>query len=249
MMKKKKETSIFRQELRRDWNTFKRLGMKDKIQFLFDYYKWYILAFIAAILILVTLGNILWQGQKPYRLRVCAVLNNDETDCSVWFKNFEKELKKDGKSGDLDLNQDQPFDYDNSYYYVQEMEVMSTVSSQRMDVAICGPDLYNYLLALNACLSLDQAFDSATFEQLKDSGILLEDTANLQMQKDGTVDESKGIKGYFAIDITDTEFGKFHNRDAEADKDGNIPHLYAIIIRNTEHLDDSLKLINAIKNE
>ena len=36
MKKKKKEPSIFRQEIRRDWHTFKSLDPKGKLQFLWD---------------------------------------------------------------------------------------------------------------------------------------------------------------------------------------------------------------------
>ena len=36
--KKDKEPSIFRQELKRDWNTFKSLKGTKKLGFLWDYY-------------------------------------------------------------------------------------------------------------------------------------------------------------------------------------------------------------------
>ena len=137
---KSKEPSVFLQEVRRDLDTFKRLSGKKKIGFIWDYYKWYILALVFAIVTICTFAHMIWEGQKPCRLRVCVVLNTED-NCRLWFDQFIEELTSDGKPGAVDVNLDQPFDYDNQYYYVQEIEVMTTVSSLRKDVAVCGPDM------------------------------------------------------------------------------------------------------------
>lgn len=235
-----KEESIFIQEVKRDIDTFKRLKGKDRLQFVFDYYKWKIVGGITILVCIFIAVNLLIEGQKPYRLRVCAVLNTDK-DCQSWFDDFYEELSKDGKPDELDLNQDQPFDYDNSYYYLQELEVMTTISSLRMDVAICGPDMYSYLLALNACADMTEVLDEETVNSLKDADMLCYDTANITVNKDGTTDDSNAVDGYFAIDLSNTSFGHNYN-------DGNEDNakLYVAIIRNTKHLDDSKKLIRKL---
>lgn len=245
MRMKKKEPSVFWQEQKRDFQTFKRLHGKERLQFVFDYYKWKITAAVVLIVIVCMIGHMVWEGQRPCRLRVCVVLNTED-DCSLWFHNFEKKLKSDKKPGALDVNQDQPFDYDNMYYYVQEMEVMTTVSSGRMDVAICGEDMYSYLLALNACLPLDEALSADLIDQLQNSGQLVQSTAGLQEDENGNVDLSQGTDGYFAIELSDTEFGQTYNQPTE--EDGESP-LYAVIISNTDHLEDSVSLIHALLEE
>lgn len=247
-MKKEKQDSIFRQEMKRDFRTFRSLDRSGKIQFIYDYYRWYILAAIVILFCLITAGRILYEGHRPHRLQVIANLNSDEIDCSIWFNHFYEELQESDNTevtGDLSLNQDMPLDYDNMYYNVQEMVVMTTVSSKRMDVAVCGPDMYDYLLRLNACLSLDEIFTQDELDSLEKDHVIEKATANLQYAKDGSIDASEGIDGYFALDISDTTFGKQYN-DLEASEDGTLPHLYAVIIRNTERLDDSIKLIQAL---
>jgi|GEM_PF-6027358 len=242
-MKKKKEKSIFQQEMERDIGTFRRLHGKKRLQFIYDYYKWYILAAVVIILIIATFANLLYQGQKEYRLRVTVVLNTDRY-CNAWFRDFEKTLHKDGDTTPIDVNQDQPFDYDDMYYYVQEIEVQTAISSKKIDVAICGPDMYSYLLAMNVCTKLDEVLPEDDLKTLKEKKMLIYDTANLRQNEDGSVDDSNAVDGYFSLDISNTAFGKEYNNS----KDTKDP-LYAVIISNTEHKKDSLKLIQTIYNE
>ncbi len=235
-----KNTSSQRAELRQDLDTLKRLDTRGKLQFLWDYYRWRILVCVCVVVIVGMFTHMLWEGQRPCRLRVCVVLNTED-DCSVWFRKFAQELESDGKEGDVDVNQDQPFDYDNRYYYLYEVEVMTTISSKRMDVAICGADMYRYLLALNACLPLDTALSEDLVSYLSTHEMLCYDTANLTEDENGNVDFADGIDGYFAVNLSGTEFEKTYNQTKEKKEP-----LYAVIIANTQHLADSVALIEAL---
>ena len=239
-MKEKKDYG-FVHDMKRDLATLRSLRGRALARHIWDYYRLPIFICLFAVFAAFTAGRILWEGQRPCRLRVCTVLNTDDY-CKGWFDDFKTELMRDGKSGDVDVNLDQPFDYDNMYYYVMEMEVMTTVSSQRMDVAVCGEDLYSYLLAINACLPLDEALP----EDLKQSveQRLVRSTANLQYDENGRIDENKGIDGVFAMDLEGTVFERQYNR---TDRFGEDPGpLYAVIISNTEHLEDSVALLRAL---
>ena len=226
-----------RENLRRNLDTLKTLDTRQKFQFLWDYYKWYVISAVCILFIVGTFAHILWEGQKPCRLRVCVVLNTDD-DCGSWFWEFTKDLKTDGKPGDVDVNQDQPFDYNNRYSYLHEIEVMTTISSQRMDVAVCGADMYRYLLALNACLPLDTALSDDLVSYLSAQEMLCYDTANLTEDENGNIDLANGIDGYFAVDLIGTEFYEIYNQTEEP--------LYAVIISNTEHLEDCETLLKAL---
>lgn len=237
-MRVKKQPSFFHRELVRDWNTLKSLdGGKRKAEFIWDYYKIPILFGLTLILTAAIFAHMIWEGQKPCRLRVCAVLNSDES-CLDWFRNFETELQEDGIPGTVDLNEDQPFDYSSSYYYLYEIEVMTTISSQRMDAAVCGADMYSYLLALNACLSLEETLPEELFATLFDAGMLDYNTANLTVDEEGNTDPGDGIPGYYAVNLSGTAF-------AEAYDQPGAP-LYAVIISNTEHRSDAVALIRAL---
>ena len=231
----------FAHDMKRDWATLRSLRGKKLLEHIWIYYKYYILAGIFAVFALYTAGHIIWEGQRPCRLRVCVVLNNDEF-CAPWFEDFKATLMSDGKPGDVDLNLDQPFDYDNMYYYVMELEVMTTVASGRMDVAVCGEDMYSYLLAINACLPLDEALPPSLRETVGDR--LVYSTANLQYDKDGQLHPEDGIDGYFALDLTGTAFETAYNQPGRFDDE--LGPLYAVIISNTEHLEDSLALLEAL---
>lgn len=238
-MKKKKRPSRLRRELRQDWNTLLSLPPKEKAAFIWDYYKWPIVILCFSVFVACTFAHMLWEGQRPCRLRVCVVLNTDAY-CDRWFDSFIETLTADGKPGAVDVNQDQPFDYDNSYYYVQEIEVMTTISSGRMDFAICGGDMYHYLLALNACLPLDSGLSPELAATLKSQGRLVFDTANLTMDEEGNIDPADGIDGYYAVDLNGTPFFETYNQTEEEEP------LYAVIISNTQHLSDCEALLWAL---
>ena len=233
------------QEVKRDLATFRRLHGRDRLAFVWDYYRFKILAFIIILIIVATFAMLLWNGQRPYRLRVCVVLNNNEY-CDDWFDSFEEMLKSDGQKGDLDLNEDQPFDYKNKYYYVQELEVQSTVASGRMDVAICGPDMYEYLLAINACMPLDTVLPKELTDRLKESGQLKYDRAGLKYNPDGSINDDDACDGYFGVDISDTDFGKKYNADQTLEEEEEPAPLYAVIISNTDHVKDSVTLLKEL---
>lgn len=251
MKKKEKEPSIFRQELKRDWNTFKRLKGFKKLGFLWDYYKLPATIFVTLVVVVCIFAHMLWEGQQPRRLQVYAVLNTEDS-CVYWFHQFEEELTADGKPGAVELNEDQPFDYDSSYYYLYEIEVMTTVSSQRMDVAICNADMYEYLLAINACMPLDTALPEDLYTDLSNRGMIDANTANLQVDENGEIDTSAGIDGNYAVNLEGTEFEERYNQPENQINTGETEEdqpLYAVIISNTEHLDDSVALIRALTQE
>lgn len=239
-MRKNKEASTFRRELLHDLATFKSLQGRSRLQYIWDYYRWKIVGVIFAVFTVCLFSHMLIEGQKPCRLRVCVVLNTED-NILPWFDSFAETLKADGKPGSVDLNQDQPFDYDNRYYYLHEIEVMTTISSGRMDVAVCNEDMYSYLLALNACMPLDTALSGSLAASLADSGKLVCDTAGLMIDENGNTSPEDGIDGYFAVDLSGTGFYETYNRT----ETGAEP-LYAVIISNTEHLADCEAFLTAL---
>lgn len=234
----------FVHDVKRDWGTFRSLRGKALLRYIWDYYKVPIFVVLFSVFAIYTLGHIIYEGQKPCRLRVCVVLNTEE-NCRSWFNDFAEVLTSDGKPEKVDVNLDQPFDYDNMYYYVMELEVMTTVASQRMDVAVCGEDMYSYLLAINACLPLDQALPEELLDTVSDR--LVYSTANLQYDQYGRIDPEQGIDGYFALDLKGTAFETRYNQVEEGEEDPGT--LYAVVISNTEHLDDSFALLAALTEE
>ena len=247
----KKEDSIFIQEIKRDIATFRRVHGKRRLIYIYDYYRWKILAAIIVVVCLFTAANLLLHGQRPVCLRVCVVLNNEDY-CTDWFSAFTKELKSDGNNAAVDVNQDQPFDYDSPYYNLHELEVMTTVSSQRMDAAVCGPDMYSYLLSLSALYDLSELASDELFAKWQEQGLPVTGTAGIHINKDGSEDRSNAVDGIYALDISGTAFGQKYNKQEEAlngspDLDGSPDQpLYFCIISNTTHLDDALKLAEEI---
>ncbi len=237
--KKDPNLHVLRNEAKRDWATFKRLKGMQRVRFLWDYYK---IPFALAALLIVTVavfGVMLYQGRRPCRLRVCAVLNTDDS-CAWWFNQFEKELEQDGIPGGIELNEDQPFDYSNPYYYMYETEVMTTIGSYRMDVAVCNADMYSYVLALNACMPLDEALPESFFEDLDERGMLDYNTANLQIDEEGNTNPEDGIDGCYAVNLEGTQFAEMYNQT-----DDDEP-LYVVIISNTDNLEDAVTLVEAL---
>ena len=228
-----------RLEIIRSLHGRKRLG------YIWDYYRYRIAAVIVTLIIAVTAVRLLAEGRRQYRLDICVVLNTED-DAGAWFDQFEKDLTSDGTEGRIRVNFDQPFDYDNRYYYVQELEVMTTVSSYRMDAAVCNADMYSYLLAINACARLDEVLDPSLYDSLLSSGSIREDLAGLQADENGQIHEEEGIPGYYGVELSGTQFAQDYNQPA----DGGTPEpLYAVIISNTDNMTDCTSFISQISRK
>ncbi len=216
---------------RQEWETVMRLHGLKRLQHIWIYYRARIFVIIFAVFTIATFAHILWEGQKPCRLRVCVMLDTGES-CEEWFDEFAEGLKQDGKPGDVDLSEDRLFKYDDPYSSVMAAEIMATVSSQRMDVAICGEDLYSYLLSLNACMDMDDVWS----EEAKGDMIFVTGEA-------GATEAEEGVTGEFALDLTESAFAEKYNEG----KDGGL--LYGVIISNTEHLEDARTLLETLWSE
>ena len=72
-------------------------------------------------------------------------------------------------------------------------------------------------------------------------------TANLKIDEDGNTDPAEGIDGYFALDLEGTEFESRYNQPGRFEDDPG--PLYAVVISNTDHLDDSIALLRALVRE
>jgi hypothetical protein len=89
------------------------------------------------------------------------------------------------------------------------------------------------------CLPLDEYLPDDELETLSENGNLVYSTANLQKDSSGDVDLSQGIDGYFAVNLEGTEFDDTFNSPIDSEKEP----LYLIIISTSDHLDDSMALL------
>ena len=88
---------------------------------------------------------------------------------------------------------------------------------------------------------MDTALSEDLVSYLSTHEMLCYDTANLREDENGKVNLADEIDGYFAINLSGTEFERTYNQTEENEKP-----LYAVIIANTEHLEDSKTLIQAL---
>ncbi|MDE7205945.1 MAG: hypothetical protein K2N90_02070, partial [Lachnospiraceae bacterium] len=88
---------------------------------------------------------------------------------------------------------------------------------------------------------LDTAHSADMVSELSQRDMLCYDTANLTENENGNVDLNDGIDGYFAVDLSGTAFEETYNQTGE-----NEEPLYAVIISNTEHLEDCEKLLREL---
>ncbi len=226
-MKKVKEESAFVRDRKQEIATIMSLHGFKRLEHIWIYYRARIFVTCFVIFVIYTFANMLWEGQKPCRLRVCAVLEGTES-CEEWFGGFYEELKKDGKTGEVILDEDFFYDAENSYIQMMQAELMAMVSAQRLDVAVCGKDMYEYLLSINACMEMDELWGP--------------DKPSEMVFAEGEPAQGEGkpaVKGDYAAVLTGSAFSKKYNSQAEGP-------LYAVVISNTEHIDDAKSLLKAI---
>lgn len=203
---------------------------------------------VCILITVPTILSILWEGQKPCRLHV-RILPDTVIDCKEWVSSFTDDLQSDGKPGTVEILFDQAFTRDNPYHQVQEMEILATISSKRLDAAVCSEDLFQYLLELNACLPLEQGLSGELYQTLLDSSQLVyrragtsADEASVTNKRDETGRDRIG--GYYAVDLSRSAF--YAQYGPSVPESGGRPPLYLVILSNTEHLEDCAALVRAL---
>ena len=180
----------------------KAMSKKEKFSYLFDYYKWYVIIPLIAVIFIAYLSVTIYQNKRPVALGY-AILNANEENVNLSFK--EDYLKYFGIEEGYQFKESVGRDIDYDFYllnkdYIQTSNstdyniIMSECEMNYYDVVISNTAGVKFCTTENVARPLKGYFDAEVYQKLE--GYMV------------SFPGSNGNELLYAIDISGTDFAK-----------------------------------------
>lgn len=164
-----KET--LKQESRREREKLKQMTPRDKVWYIWEYYKVHIFIFIGLVLLLQLIATILYN--QTFTSRFSYVVINNQNSMETSFDAFNEEFKQYmgyGKKDTIEADGSVVIQYGE---HVSEMEygnmakISALVAGQSLDAMICDQINIDHYCQLNGFLDLSEVLPADLWEQVK----------------------------------------------------------------------------------
>ena len=180
----------------------KAMSRKEKFSYLFDYYKWYVIIPLIAVVFIAYLSVTIYQNKRPVALGY-AILNSDEENVNLSFK--DDYLKYFGIEDGYQFKESVGRDIDYDYYllnkdYIQTSNstdyniIMSECEMNYYDVVISNAAGVKFCTTEKVARPLKGYFDAEVYQKLEKYMV--------------SFPESNGSEVLYAVDISGTDFAK-----------------------------------------
>ena len=226
------ENVTFKERLHEEAAKLKEMSFKDKIWYIWEYYKFPIIGVIIAVFLVGSIGSAMYNNRFDTALS-CAVLNSrydsDALTVDQYFnEGFRAFIGLDENTKiDVDYSMSPTFDESamNEYSYAELAKLTAMISSKGLDVMIGRPDVIDHYGEMDGFLNLEEALPPDLYEQVKD---YLYPVTNAET----------GQESFCGLRLEDTSFGE---------KTGLIlDNPVLTVMSNSPHTDTAIQLIRYI---
>ena len=165
-------------DLKKEWNTerekMKQMSGKDRVWYIWEYYKFHILAVTLAVLALWLIGITVYRQSFSTRLSLAVI--NDRSGGEGSLNGLEEELRQAldfGKKERIALNEGLFISYDeetmSQYAYASMAKLSALVSGNALDFMIADQATLEHYSELSAFEDLEMLLTPKQLETLKDS--------------------------------------------------------------------------------
>lgn len=226
------ENVTLKERMREEAAKLKEMPPKDKLWYIWEYYKFPIIGVVLAVFLIGSIGSAMYNNRFDSAL-TCVVLNSrydpDHLSVDQYFnEGFREFIALDPTFKiDVDYSMSPSFDDSsmNEYGYAELAKLTAMISSRELDVMIGKPDVIDHYGEMGGFLDLTEVLPTDLYEQIKDS---LYTVKNVETGQDVIC----GIR------IGDTSFGE---------KTGLILEDPVLtLMSNSEHTDTAIQLIRYI---
>lgn len=183
-----------------DKKRLKTLNTKQKIRFIFDYYRGYFFCFLLLCMALFYVGEVVWQSSQETVLQGFFINDN-----AGYFpaKAIEEDFSsyiglKRGQKVNLDDSLFVELGSSSEYVTANQSRIVAYIAAQELDFLAAGPDLEDYYMGNLSLFDLETLMGPELCEELRDS---------LRYQKDGT-----GTMKACGLDLSRSRYLKSANK-------------------------------------
>ena len=218
-----------KKDIKSELEKIKQMSGKDRIWYIYEYYKFHIVAVILAFTLLWVVGSSLYR--QTFTTRLTFAIVNDRSGGESSMDEFENSLKEALGFGKKDLieinsglfiNTDEP--QSSQYAYASMAKIAALSAGGNLDIIIADPQTIQHYGSQNAFLNLEDFLP----EDLKDRA----ETEGLFFYTDNGSGQSIAA----AISLDSTDFSELT---------GAVIHSpYLAVVASSQHTEDTLRAIH-----
>ncbi|WP_313151735.1 hypothetical protein [Lacrimispora sp.] len=226
------EDKNLKDSLREERDKLKNMSLKDRLWYIWEYYKIPIIIAVVAVVFISSIGSAVYNNRFETALS-CVIINSSptgETDSvdDYFNQGFRQyiDLKEDAKI-DVDYSMSLTFDESsmNEFTYAQMAKITAMISSKSLDVMIGKPDTIDHFGEMGGFVDLKELLPADVYDKAKENFYFV-------------INQETGEKAACGILIGNTDFCK---------KTGLIiddPIL--AVMSNSTHTDTAVELIRYV---
>jgi hypothetical protein len=189
------EKQTLKEEVLIERNKLKKMSWKDRVWYIWEYYKFHILAAVLAVTILYIFGGVLYRQTFTTRLNIAIV--NDRSGGMSSVKKLSEHLHEAlglGEKDLIDISEGLSASFDGNamsqYDYASLAKISALAASDSLDIIISDGAAVNHFGESSALADLEEFLPPETLEKVRD---------HLYYAKD-----SEGVSHAYAISLQDS---------------------------------------------
>jgi hypothetical protein len=226
------EDKNLKDSLREERDKLKNMSLKDRLWYIWEYYKIPIIIAVVAVVFISSIGSAVYNNRFETALS-CVIINSSptgETDSvdDYFNQGFRQyiDLKEDAKI-DVDYSMSLTFDESsmNEFTYAQMAKITAMISSKSLDVMIGKPDTIDHFGEMGGFVDLKELLPADVYDKAKENFYFV-------------INQETGEKAACGILIGNTDFCK---------KTGLIiDEPILAVMSNSTHTDTAVELIRYV---
>lgn len=160
-----------RKEVKTEKEKLKNMPWKDKLWYIWEYYKFHMLALILAAGVVWTIGNMIYRQSFTTRLSLAII--NDRNGAASSTDGMVADLRKVlncGKKDLIEVNDGLSVSFDDTSQmgYAALVKISALVASKSLDVVIGDKAVIDHYGSADAFLNLEEYLPPALYQKIKD---------------------------------------------------------------------------------
>ncbi|HCD42160.1 MAG TPA: hypothetical protein DEQ64_00125 [Lachnoclostridium sp.] len=170
------EDKNLKDSLREERDKLKNMSLKDRLWYIWEYYKIPIIIAVVAVVFISSIGSAVYNNRFETALS-CVIINSSptgETDSvdDYFNQGFRQyiDLKEDAKI-DVDYSMSLTFDESsmNEFTYAQMAKITAMISSKSLDVMIGKPDTIDHFGEMGGFVDLKELLPADVYDKAKEN--------------------------------------------------------------------------------
>lgn len=169
------EDKTYKDHLKEEKAKLKTMSPKDKIWYIWEYYKFPIIGVLIAVFCTVSIGSAIYQNRFDTALS-CVILNGkfyaDEPPVDSYINEGFREYIGLDENTKLDVDYSMSLTFDESqmsdYSYAEMAKITALISAKSLDVMIGNPDTIGHYGEMGGFCALDETLPDDLYAAVKD---------------------------------------------------------------------------------